>query len=151
MLTSEPPEAVTDDELPSLKQGTVGELSSVTVEVPGPQVEMTEATLDSEGAFVASGTVSNVLADQEELYFKIDVSSFETYVKNAREPVSEPKWAVHTPLNDDGKPVKAGDKFTVQVFLVPRGYNGVSEPPNSIAFNSIKGIVTGTRAAAASH
>jgi hypothetical protein len=147
VVTSEPPETLSNDELLSLKQNTAGELSSVTVETAKPQVVINGATLDSDGTFTAFGTASNILIGQEQLYFEIEGKNFEKFKKNATGSAVEPKWTVHTRLKDDGKPVKEGETFTVQVFLAPTGTNGASKIP----FPKIQGKVIQPRSAGTSH
>jgi hypothetical protein len=136
VVTSEPPETLSNDELLSLKQDTTGELSSVTVETAAPQVMINGATLDSDGAFTAFGTASNILAAQEQLYFEIEGNNFEKFKKNATGLAVEPNWKVRTRLKDDGKPVNEGETFTVQVFLETTKTSGASRIPFPTIFTA---------------
>jgi hypothetical protein len=136
ILTNEPLERLSNDEFSSMKQGTVGELSSVTVQVLNPQVEIETATLDSDRTFVASGTAINVLADQEELYFEIEVESVEQLKTTATKPIDRPKWDIDMTLDTYGKPLKVGDAYTVHVFLTTSGPNNKSKLPFPKTFRS---------------
>lgn len=137
VVTSEPQDALKNDELSQLKKDTVGELSSVIVDVPNPQVTMRDPTLDHSGNFAVSGTSRDILAGQEELYFELYVESsvqhFRRYF-NKPDPTSD--WSASFSMKD---PFKVGDRYTIQVFLGPPGLNGVVNRSNLIPFGLIHG------------
>ena len=137
VLTSEPQDTLYNDELAQLKKHTGGELSSVIVDVPNPQVTMSSATLDHSGDFSASGSARDILAGQEELYFELYVeSSIQHFHRNFNKPDPTPDWSASYPVKE---PFKAGDRYTIQVFLGPPEFNGVVNRSSFVPFGLIRG------------
>lgn len=104
-----------------------GSAASLFVIVPRPRVSIVEATLSRDESFIASGTAENIFEDREDLCVWVSGTrgGIATFKHCFRVTAVAGIWKVSEKTESE---VRSGDKYSVEVGLVPRGFEDKVRP-----------------------
>jgi hypothetical protein len=119
---------------------TKGSAPPLLVTVRRPQVSIKDVVLSRTQTFSASGTAENILEDKEELCVWVSVSrdNLAVFNKCFRARSVDGKWSISEPAMVE---VRARDKYTVEVGLVPPGFKETFRPDNFAVLDTREGYV----------
>ncbi len=119
---------------------TKGVAPPLLVTVPRPQVDIKEISLSRTQTFSASGTAENILEDKEDLCLWVSVrrDNLAVFNKCFRARFVDGKWSISEPAMAE---VRSGDKYTVEVGLVPPGFKETFRPNNFAVLDTREGYV----------
>jgi hypothetical protein len=119
---------------------TKGSAPPLLVTVSRPRVGIKEIILSRTRIFSASGTAENILEDKEDLCIWVSVSrdNLAVFNKCFRATSVDGKWSISEAAMVQ---VKSGDKYTVEVGLVPPGFKETFRPDNFAVLDTREGYV----------
>lgn len=119
---------------------TKGSAPPLLVTVPRPQVGIKEIVLSRTRTFSASGTAENILEGKEDLCLWVSVSrdNLAVFNKCFRVRPVDGKWSISEPAMAE---VRSGDKYIVEVGLVPPGFKEAFRPHNFAVLDTREGYV----------